>query len=320
VQIDWRVVLREAIVHALFFLPRRQSVALERRLRGREDLARLSRADCVVVSFPNSGRTWLRVLLARFYRARAGLDGVVLAELDRGVGDGSRRGRRVPRFFFTHDNYLRDCTGDGIAKSAYAGKRVILMVRDPADVAVSQYFQWKHRMRRRKMLINEYPLESDVPLFGYVMRPDGGLPRIIRFLNEWAQALPSLPSVLLVRYEDLRSDTARVLAEMLAFIGTPGDPAPVEDAIAFASLSTMRSLEDSGESLMRSGRLMVENDPNRYKARRAKVGGYRSDFSPDEIGEIDRLLDVTLSPVFGYRRSSPEDGVAATRTAPSFSD
>jgi hypothetical protein len=306
VQTDWRVVLREAIVHALFFLPRERSIALERRLRGREDFERLLRADCVVVSFPNSGRTWLRVLLSRFYRARDGLDGVVMAELDRGVGGGAGGGRKVPRFFFTHDNYLRDCTGDGAAKSAYAGKRVIVMVRDPADVAVSQYFQWKHRMRRRKMIINQYPMEPDVPLFEYVMRPDGGLPRIIRFLNEWAQALPDLPSALLVRYEDLRSDTARVLGEMLDFVGTPGAAAPVEDAIAFASLSTMRNLEDKGEALMRSGRLIVKDDPNRYKARRAKVGGYRSDFSAEQILEIDRLIDATLSPVFGYRRSMPE--------------
>jgi hypothetical protein len=306
VQTDWRVILREAIVHGLFFLPRAQSVALERRLRGREDFRRLSGADCVVVSFPNSGRTWLRVLLARFYRARDGLDGVVLAELDRGVGRGTGAGRQVPRFFFTHDNYLRDCTGDGARKSAYAGKRVVLMVRDPADVAVSQYFQWKHRMRRRKMLINQYPLEPDLPLFEYVMHDDGGLPRIVRFMNEWAQALPGLPSVLLVRYEDLRKDTARVLSEMLAFVGTPGKAAAVEDAIAFASLSTMRNLEDKGEALMRSGRLMVKNDPNRYKARRAKVGGYRSDFTAQQIHEIDRLIDDTLSPVFGYRRSVPE--------------
>jgi alcohol sulfotransferase len=68
----------------------------------------------------------------------------------------------------------------------------------------------------------------------------------------------------------------------------------------------MRALEDRGDSLMRSGRLKVENDPNRYKARRAKVGGYRNDFSADEIAAIDRLIDTGLAPVFGYARATSE--------------
>jgi hypothetical protein len=297
-QIDWRAVSREVLVRALFFLPRRRSIALERRLRGGEDVGRLQRADCIIVSFPNSGRTWLRVLLARYYRARDGLAGVDLGELD-GISGG---GRRVPRFFFTHDNYLRDLTGHGSGKQAYAGKRVVLLVRDPADVAVSQYFQWKHRMRRRKIVINDYPPEAELSLFDFVMRDDGGLPRIIRFLNAWAEALPLLPEVRLLRYEDLRREPERHFAELLDFIGTPGAAEPIGDAIAFASLQTMRALEDRGDSLMRSGRMKVESDPNRYKARRAKVGGYRNDFSAAEIAAIDRLIDTELDPVFGYAR------------------
>ena len=125
--IDWRAVSREVLVRALFFLPRRHSIALERRLRGGGDFGRLQRADSVIVSFPNSGRTWLRVLLARYYRARDGLEGVDLGELDGIAGR-----RRVPRFFFTHDNYLRDLTGHASGKQAYVGKRTVLLVRDPA--------------------------------------------------------------------------------------------------------------------------------------------------------------------------------------------
>ncbi len=38
-------------------------------------------------------------------------------------------------------------------------KKVVLMVRNPADTAVSQYYQWKFRMTARKKRINNYPLD-----------------------------------------------------------------------------------------------------------------------------------------------------------------
>ena len=47
-----------------------------------------------------------------------------------------RKRREVPRIFFTHDNYLKDYTGDGDSKQAYRRCKVVLLVRDPRDVAV----------------------------------------------------------------------------------------------------------------------------------------------------------------------------------------
>src|ERR671918_1368046 len=55
------------------FLPKERTRRLERWLRGREDYRKLALADVVVVSFGKSGRTWLRVLLSRFYQLRYGL-------------------------------------------------------------------------------------------------------------------------------------------------------------------------------------------------------------------------------------------------------
>ena len=46
---------------------------IERWLRGNEDFRKLSLADCVIVSFGKSGRTWLRVMLSRVYQVRHGL-------------------------------------------------------------------------------------------------------------------------------------------------------------------------------------------------------------------------------------------------------
>jgi hypothetical protein len=42
------------------------------------------------------------------------------------------------------------------------------------------------------------------------------------------------------------------------------------------------------------------DNPNSYKVRRAKVGGYRDYFNDAQVEQIEALVNSTLSPDFGY--------------------
>jgi len=293
--------IREADSAAAVVLPGPRRVALERWMRGREEAGRLARADPVVVSFGNSGRTWLRVLLSRFYQTRHGLPRLGVLDFD----NLHRRNPAIPRVLFTHDNYLADYTGLTDRAALYRGKRLVLLARDPADVAVSQFYQWRHRMRRAKKRINGYPLDEDLTLPAFVADPRCGVPKVVRFLNAWAAALPALPDAFLLRYEDLRAEPERRLGGLLAFLGGPATRDELEDAVAFASLEGMRRLEDRGERLIRRGRATPESGrAHGYKARRGKVGGYRDELPPETAAALDALIDRGLDPVFGYRRAA----------------
>jgi alcohol sulfotransferase len=46
-----------------------------------------------------------------------------------------------------------------------------------------------------------------------------------------------------------------------------------------------------------------KRNPNSFKVRRAKVGGYRDYFEDDKVAILDRLVEQELDPVFGYVRS-----------------
>jgi hypothetical protein len=290
-------VARHVATRALVFLPKDTQTRIERRLRGREDFARLRGADCAIVSFGKSGRTWLRVLLSRFYQVRHGLPERSLLTFD----NFHRRDPAVPRIFFTHDNYLKDFTGDRQGKTPYHDRKVILLVRDPADVAVSQYYQWKFRMTARKKRINAYPV-ADIPIFDFVMDADSGLPKVIDFMNGWARDLGRIRELLVVRYEDMRADTAGTLRRILEFIGTPGSAEEIAEAVRFASIDNMRALEQK-RTFWLSGSRMTARDrdnPNTYKVRKAKVGGYRDEFTREQQQAIDSLIAARLIPVFGY--------------------
>ena len=207
----WEPVARHLLAGALFFLPYRRRKAIERRLRGRGEYRKLQQADWVLVSWGKSGRTWLRVMVSRVYQLAFGLSDNRLLSFD----NLHRLNPRVPRVLFTHGNYLRDYTGHGYdTKVDYHGKRIVLLVRDPRDVAVSQFFQWKFRMQRRKKRLNDYPPHgAEVSIYDFVMDDKVGVPQIIRYFNGWLRGIPDMSDVLLVRYEDMRRDPGVVLAE-----------------------------------------------------------------------------------------------------------
>lgn len=314
---------REAILGLLFFLPAERRIRLERWLRGREEARRLERADVAIVSFGKSGRTWLRVLMSRYYQIVFGVPERMLL----GFENYHRRHPAIPRIFFTHDNYIKDYyekdSGPGNeavpleSKAPFYGKKVVLLVRNPKDIAVSQYFQWKHRMRPAKKRLNRYPSHgAQVSPFEFVMDPECGLPAIIAYLNLWARESDRVESLMVVRYEDMRSDPEDVLRRVMEFAnGKAADTEAVASAVDYASLENMRRLEEKSVfwlagSRMRPGK---KGDPDSYKVRRAKVGGYRDYFDDAEIACIDELVSKELSPFFGYE-SMPARAAAGAAT------
>ena len=75
----------------------------------------------------------------------------------------------------------------------------------------------------------------------------------------------------------------------------------------------MRELEQKRVFWLAGRRMLAKDrsDPNTYKVRRAKVGGYRDDFTPEQLASIDALVEQRLLPVFGYSRGEPGARLAA---------
>jgi hypothetical protein len=295
----WREAAREALMASLRFLPPRRRKAVDRWLRGREEARKLARTDYVLMSWGKSGRTWLRLMISRFYQLAYGIAEGRMLEFD----NLHRANPAIPPLFFTHSNYLRDYTGDWTTKRAFYDKQVIMLVRDPRDVAVSQYFQWKFRMRPVKKLLNDYPPHgAEVPIFDFVIGEGAGLPAILDFFEIWERELPKVRASIIVRYEDMRADPAGALGHVLAFLGTPGTPEQIESAVAYAAYDNMKQLEQKDVFWLSGIRLRPGDraNPDSYKVRRAKVGGWRDYFDDRESAAIDAMLAARPLPLFGY--------------------
>jgi len=294
-----QIVFRHSVLFLCFWLPAGRHKALERWLRGREEYQQLQSADWVLVSWGKSGRTWLRVMLSRAYQLVGALDEDSFLEFD----NFRKRNSALPAVFFTHNNYLKDYTGNTEPLADFKGKRVVLLVRDPLDVAVSQYFQWRYRMRPRKKFINDYPAEG-TEIWDFVRDERVGVPRIVNFLNGWAQAIAEHGDVLLVRYRDMREDPGRVLAQILDFTGTACSSEQVEAAVEFARYDNMKKMEET-KFFKGTGTRVKPGDkdnPQSFKVRKGKVGGYRDYFTDEQCAELEQQAS-TLNPLFDYRDS-----------------
>jgi alcohol sulfotransferase len=285
-----------------------ERLSAERVLRGEEQYHSLRQCDVAVVSFGKSGRTWLRVMLSEALRLRFGLPAGPMLGFD----NFHRLDPRVPRVFFTHDNYIKDFTAAPASKAPFYDKPVVLLVRDPRDVSVSNYFQWRFRMKPDKKKINRYPpAGADIGVADYLLSDYGGsLADVIGFLNTWAAELPRIQRLHLLRYEDLRRDPESQLRALLEFMGVPADEQVISDAVGHASYENMKAREQrSGSGLGRllGGRLRPRDraNPDSYKVRRAKVGGYRDYCSDAEVAQIDALVAARLDPRFGYGPPAP---------------
>ena len=295
------IVSRHLVLGALFFLPKPRKLALERRLRGREEYRKLQQADWVLMSWGKSGRTWFRVMMSRFYQLHFGLPTEHMLEFD----NYHRLDRRAPRVLFSHNNYMRDYLREWQRLDHFRGKKVVLLVRDPRDVAVSQYFQWRYRMLPGKKELNFYPPHgAEVDTFDFVSNPDCGIPRIVDYFNGWARAMPMMgDDLLLLRYEDMRVDPATALQQAMSFTGTPGTPEHIEAARDYAAYENMKKRETSSEGMRATGQRVRpgdEGNPDSFKVRRGKIGGYRDYFTADQLARVDAMVDGRLDPVFGY--------------------
>lgn len=273
-------------------------LAAERKMRGAEQVKKLRDADIVVVSFGKSGRTWLRVMISHLFRVIHDLPENAIIGFD----NFHSMNRAIPKIFFTHDNYISDLIGN--SKQPFYDKRVVLLVRDPRDVAVSQYFQWKFRMKPAKVALNNYPpRDEEINLFSFVTGDKGGsLKAVADFMNAWARESSDVQNFHLLRYEDLRASPREELRRLLDFASVQATEEQVNSAIEYSSYENMKKMESKKQFRLAGGRMMPgdKDNPDSFKVRRAKVGGYRDYFSDEEVAAIDKQLADILDPIFDY--------------------
>ena len=232
--------------------------------------------DVFLVSYPRSGNTWTRFLLGSLLWQDPP---VTFSNIE----------SRIPEIYFNADRLMRQLRRPRLLKSHECFQphypRVIYIVRDPRDVAISFY----HHNVKARNIPDDYPMASFVPHF--IM---GEFDRMFGSWRDnvlsWTTLRKGTSGFLMLRYEDMKLDPASALAEIADFLGRcsfqkiDASPQALERALQLSSPERMRSLEKKEAS-----RWILTKGTRSDKpfVRTAIAGGWKSQLALESVAAIE---------------------------------
>ncbi len=233
-------------------------------------------ADIFFSTYPRSGTTWTRFTMFEILTGQnATFESVNSLML--GVGMQERAKSVLPnggRLIGTHEAFRKEY------------KRSIYLLRDVRDVILSE-FAFMTALAR-------FDGDMDQFLKAFFKGKVTGYGSWPRHVASWLDCpYYGTDQLLVLRYEDLRSDPEAGFTRMLQFGGLERDPEQIRRAVANNSVEQMRAKElQSPRKASVRGQFI----------RAGKVGGWEGKYSQEQLEMIDYYAGDVMDRV-GYERS-----------------
>jgi hypothetical protein len=214
----------------------------------------------LVISFPKSGRSWLRYAL----------------ELTEQAED----------ITFSHDEFEYN---DGLKPSLnfdinrryqrynVASDKILYIERDARDTIVSLYNQITGRFA------DFFNYKGDISAF--IRDEYFGVDNLLKFQKLW-QRYATENSLPIIRYEHMHSDYEAVLLKVCNFFDINVSAQKIERISEMASFDNMKQFELSGQSQ----RPWLSPRNSHCKVRKGKVGGYSFELNEADIAYIESRM------------------------------
>jgi len=250
--------------------------------------------DTFVVSYPRSGNTWTRFLIANLVYPEKN---VGFSNIEKLIPDTSSQSNRAlkatprPRIIKTHEYF------------DHRYRKVIYIVRDPRDVALSYYdFQRKYRQ-----IEDGYPLEQYVDDFVQGRLISIGWGTWGENVASWMYTRGKRKEFLLLRYEDMMKDTMHELTRIADFLGIAPETQRLQQAIERSSADRMRELEKLEADQWVATKNRRKDIPF---VRVAKAGGWRTSLPETCVRQIEAAWGDLMT-TLGYELVTVNVPVAA---------
>jgi len=241
--------------------------------------------DTFLVSYPKSGNTWVRFLLANLIYPNEPVGFANINRLLPAPGVLSKRFLRKlprPRILKSHETF------------DVRFRKVIYLVRDPRDVAVSEY----HFDLKKGYIEAELNLEQFVNRF--IAGETASYGSWWEHAASWIAPRYGNPAFLLVRYEDLLSDPIGETGKIAEFLGIEASPERLQAAVERSSADRMRKLEKQQADQWTGTKNTRKEIPF---VRSAKSGGWKESLPAHSVEEIEAAW-FPLMNFLGYELQS----------------
>ena len=263
--------------------------------------------DIFIVSYPRSGNTWTRFLLANLVFSDRNVD---FTNIEKLIPDTTSQSNQTlkksprPRIIKTHEYF------------DHRYSKTIYIVRDPRDVALSYY-----EFSRKYMLIDEgMGLEDFVDDFVSGRLISSGWGTWGENVASWVYARGDSPTFLLLRYEDMRRNTMAELARLAKFMGIEPEPTRLQKVIDLSSAERMRKLEKlQDDEWFKTLGYVVRRAQKRKKRKDipfvggARAGGWRDSMPESCIRQIESVWGDLMIKT-GYELATVPEPQSALQT------
>jgi hypothetical protein len=226
--------------------------------------------DVFLTSYPRSGNTWMRFLVGNLVHPN---EPVTFLNLE----------RLLPDMYIHSDREMRNLPRPRVIKSHECFdpryKRIVYIVRDPRDVAVSNYF-WE---LKKGSFPDGFPVQDFVPRW----MDSHYWPRLGNWgdhVNSWLSTRRNHSDFVLIRYEDLKEHTLRELARVAGLLHIDPTPDRLGRAVDLSSADRMRELESQQGGKWLQTKYTRQDKPF---VRRAAQGGWRTMLPSESVGLIE---------------------------------
>jgi hypothetical protein len=244
--------------------------------------------DIFLVSYPRSGNTWARFLIGNLVHQD---EPVTFTNVE----------SRIPEIYLFPDRVLRGLRRPRMLKSHECFdpryQRIIYIVRDPRDVAVSYY----HYAIKRSWIDPGCAIDEFVPRFVAAEFDIRAM-----WAASWSDHVMSWVSMrngndgfLLLHYEDMIQKTEQELSRVAHFLNITPTPERLDRAVQLSSADSMRTLEKKGSQEWQLTKTTRQDKPF---VRTAAAGDWHKSLSPAAVAEIERAWGPAMQ-ALDYRLS-----------------
>ncbi len=233
----------------------------------------------IMLSYPKSGRTWIRFMT----------DSYLCKTFDLtcpNVFDAEKQLKNTHPIEWTH------MTGAMIAKRPYWAigqwklddltrrHPWLILTRNFQATLASAYFQARDRIN----VFTGTPSQ-------FLRDPRFGITKIVSFYNQLHELRSTLDTCHLFSYEQFTRDPKPPFRRMIGALGLPVDESLTDQVIEESSFENMKRLSVAPQYV---GSVIAPSDPTRPETFKVRSAGRDTKelFNPDDLAHIDRVIDA----------------------------